>query len=241
MKISYCSDLHLEFQDIQIENKDGSEVLILAGDICPIIEKSIWEDFIHNISDEYCKIFIVTGNHEYYHGDIQDSLTDLLEITSNFKSVSVLNNNSEIYNEVEFWGSTLWTDFNKKNHSAMVHAMLYMNDYKYINRFSPEESTNYFYKTIEWLKESVQTQEKNIMISHHGPHIVCVDDRFYRSPMNPAYYANVPIDIIDKFDYWISGHSHTVMNYKLRDTKLLRNPRGYPKECPWFEIKTFEV
>ena len=36
MKISIASDLHLEFHTVELENKDGSEVLILAGDIIEI-------------------------------------------------------------------------------------------------------------------------------------------------------------------------------------------------------------
>ena len=33
MKIAVCSDLHLEFQDINIQNTENADVLILSGDI----------------------------------------------------------------------------------------------------------------------------------------------------------------------------------------------------------------
>ena len=33
MKIALCSDLHLEFQDIDLKNTEDAEVLILSGDI----------------------------------------------------------------------------------------------------------------------------------------------------------------------------------------------------------------
>ena len=33
MKIALCSDLHLEFEDINLKNTEGAEVLILSGDI----------------------------------------------------------------------------------------------------------------------------------------------------------------------------------------------------------------
>jgi predicted phosphodiesterase len=33
MKIALASDLHLEFQDINLKNTEGAEVLILSGDI----------------------------------------------------------------------------------------------------------------------------------------------------------------------------------------------------------------
>ena len=33
MKIALCSDLHLEFKDVDLKNTEGAEVLILSGDI----------------------------------------------------------------------------------------------------------------------------------------------------------------------------------------------------------------
>ena len=34
MKIALCSDLHLEFAPISLENTENAYVLILSGDIC---------------------------------------------------------------------------------------------------------------------------------------------------------------------------------------------------------------
>ena len=34
MKIAVCSDLHLEFGTISLENTENADVLILSGDIC---------------------------------------------------------------------------------------------------------------------------------------------------------------------------------------------------------------
>jgi predicted phosphodiesterase len=34
MKIAVCSDLHLEFGPISLENTENADVLILSGDIC---------------------------------------------------------------------------------------------------------------------------------------------------------------------------------------------------------------
>ena len=36
MKVAVCSDLHLEFGTISLENKDNADVLILSGDICVV-------------------------------------------------------------------------------------------------------------------------------------------------------------------------------------------------------------
>ena len=39
MKIGVCSDLHLEFGDINIKNEDNVDVLILSGDI--LVERDL--------------------------------------------------------------------------------------------------------------------------------------------------------------------------------------------------------
>ena len=33
MKIAICSDVHLEFGDLMLQNTEGAEVLVLSGDI----------------------------------------------------------------------------------------------------------------------------------------------------------------------------------------------------------------
>ena len=39
MKIGICSDLHLEFGDVNIKNEDNVDVLILSGDI--LVERDL--------------------------------------------------------------------------------------------------------------------------------------------------------------------------------------------------------
>ena len=34
MKIAVCSDIHLEFGDINLKNTENADVLVLGGDIC---------------------------------------------------------------------------------------------------------------------------------------------------------------------------------------------------------------
>ena len=47
MKIALCSDLHLEFEDIDLKNTEGAEVLVLSGDIM------IAEDLHAQINNKY--------------------------------------------------------------------------------------------------------------------------------------------------------------------------------------------
>ena len=75
MKIQYASDLHLEFE----ENRDflasnpikvAGDILVLAGDICPLIVQECAEAFWDWCEKHYDRILITPGNHEFYGTDV---------------------------------------------------------------------------------------------------------------------------------------------------------------------------
>ena len=45
MKVALCSDVHLEFGTISLENTEGADVLILSGDICVAKDVRIKDDY----------------------------------------------------------------------------------------------------------------------------------------------------------------------------------------------------
>ena len=87
MKIAICSDLHLEFGKITLENPGDVDVLILSGDICVardlmehdplgIVDfgkSSRYHTFFQNCGKEFPHVLYVAGNHEHYHGDFATS------------------------------------------------------------------------------------------------------------------------------------------------------------------------
>ena len=44
MKIAICSDLHLEFGPISLENTENAEVLILSGDILVAADLNVYAE-----------------------------------------------------------------------------------------------------------------------------------------------------------------------------------------------------
>ena len=75
MRIQYCSDLHLEFEQNSkylINNPlvVSGEILILAGDIIPLHDEFFKDSFFSFISNNYKQVFWVPGNHEFYHKDL---------------------------------------------------------------------------------------------------------------------------------------------------------------------------
>ena len=158
MKIALCSDLHLEFQDINLKNEEGAEVLILSGDIMiaedlhnhPEMNYGMYSsvnladlgrrqqtalrfrDFLKRVSFQFPHVVYIAGNHEFYHGKWKASLDHLREECAKFTNVYFLENDIKVINEVSFIGATLWTDCNKGD-PLTLHALTdMMNDYRII-------------------------------------------------------------------------------------------------------------
>ena len=65
MRICYISDLHLEFRDGIFDINNEADILILSGDIGNPYE-DIYMNFLIKVSNNFDKIILITGNHEYY-------------------------------------------------------------------------------------------------------------------------------------------------------------------------------
>ena len=89
MKISYGSDIHLEFGYLDPVNKDNANVLVLAGDIC--VERTFLnnrcEEFFNKCSDEFEHVIYLVGNHEYYHGKFEEVIPFLKKKLEHRKNI----------------------------------------------------------------------------------------------------------------------------------------------------------
>ncbi len=157
LKLAVCSDLHLEFGDIDLKNDEGADVLILSGDILiaqdlhdhpepdtpysPEIVKTLgsrqlkaqlYRDFFKRCSLQFPHVIYIAGNHEFYHGKFIGSLQDLRNECDKFSNVYFLENDCKKINDVTFIGSTLWTDMNKGDPLTLHTVGDMMNDFRII-------------------------------------------------------------------------------------------------------------
>lgn len=157
MRIALASDLHLEFEDINLVNDGGAGVLILSGDICiandlhdhpapsdpPTPSDNIrlgsrqtcayrFRGFFDRVSKEFPHVVVVAGNHEFYHGKWVASLEHLREEHARHPNIHFLERDTVDIDGVIFVGGTLWTDCNKGD-PLTLHALTdMMQDYNCI-------------------------------------------------------------------------------------------------------------
>lgn len=138
MKIAVGSDIHLEFGDLEFDNRDQSQVLILSGDIMlaqdmhdhpdsvKLIQAQImgtlgsrqaqalrFREFLRRASESFEHVVYVAGNHEFYHGKWVQNVDDLRKECAAFPNVHFLERDTITIDGVLFVGGTLWTDMNR--------------------------------------------------------------------------------------------------------------------------------
>lgn len=146
MRISYCSDLHLEFGSTTLFNFDDAEVLVLAGDICTGVDlhhhdpngilnarfSDRYHAFFQECSRNFKHVIYVLGNHEYYNGDFAKMVDNIREKLAYLKNIYVLDRDVKKIGDVTFIGSTLWTDMNNGDPLTLFHLKKKMNDFNCI-------------------------------------------------------------------------------------------------------------
>jgi len=236
MKIKVLSDLHLEFGDL---DPGTGDVLVLAGDICVASEldnNDQYSDRYLNFFDKcvagYNKVFYTLGNHEHYDGDIQETLSTLERHLPS--SISILQNQSELYDGVHFVGSTLWTDFDNANPMTMLTCQEGMSDYHVItnNRvpLTTKDTLRLHDESVAWLTQAIPTlRGKVIVFTHHAPSRQSFAPRYRSSQFKGAYCTDLShlIEINPNIEMWVHGHIHSSVNYKVGETMIVSNPRGY--------------
>ena len=162
MKISYLSDLHLEFINWPDFSKEsGGDVLLLAGDITTAAmfrpnrtdadvkkHSKYLKKFKTDLIDKYDAVYMVMGNHEHYNSIFKNTKQDLLDgfAKHDLTKIRILDNDSVKIGDWTLFGATLWTDFNRADPFTMYVVEKGMNDYKLIGKEDVSDM-NYFNRT----------------------------------------------------------------------------------------------
>lgn len=241
MKIHYCSDLHLNKSPFEYPNMHG-DVLILAGDICPINEYDLYfKDLLEDIVEKYEHILYIMGNHEFYYGDITD-IDKAREYVKPYTNVKILQNESIIIDDIQFLGGTCWTNFNNLDSSTMMNATKRVNDFNRTT-YHGHQLTCYDWLELHnaftnFIRDTDTFTYPNIVITHHSPTALTSSEKFKHNITNGCYCANLEY-YMGGIDYWFHGHQHYGIDLELDRCKIKSNSRGYPNEECYqiFEVK----
>ena len=252
-KFRILSDLHLEHGGFTIPygEKDYTTVLILAGDICNFSKRMSFSGFFQDACDQFKHVILVPGNHEYYSSSLTVGVTKFLSLLNLDcmdrqlrmpKNLTVLNQDTMVFDDVAVIGATCWTSFRNGNPIIMNSARSMMNDYNYIRyggadgyerRLTPEHVLQIYGNHSKYVFDQIAIEKaagrKVIVVTHHAPSHESVHD-IYRveGDINELYANHFEYRIADtKPDYWIHGHIHMACEYKIEDTTVICNPRGY--------------
>lgn len=184
MKLAICSDLHLELEDLQIENTEGADVLVLAGDIfeavvmktpspaepdpvltIPGSKKEMakrYRDFIRRASKEFPHVVAVAGNHEFYDGKWLSTFDILRREYGAYENVHYLEKDAVYLGDIKFVGGTLWTDMNGGDFLTMEFIREKMNDYRLIRhdghgytKLRPSHTLQRHRETLDFFKRAI--------------------------------------------------------------------------------------
>jgi len=235
MKIQILSDLHIEFEDHHYI-ECNCDVVVLAGDI-HVKERGVnWA--LENIKGT--PVIFVLGNHEFYEKTYPKLIDHLKELTQNTK-IHILEKDVITISEVNFIGTTLWTDFELLGDPRIAgyECQQVMTGYKKIRKlpgYSKLRSLDtaiYHKQSKDWLETELEQRvgENNVVVTHHGPSMRSEPD-YYREDIITSAYVSDLEDLIMRYqpNAWIHGHLHNSSDYVIGSTRILCNPKGYPSE-----------
>lgn len=240
MKIQIYSDLHLEFSEF-VPSPINADLVILAGDIGVQAKGVKWANEAFK-----CPVIYVSGNHEYYKGHIDRTLTKMRNLAA--PNVHILENEVFVWGQTRFLGTTAWTDFSSTGDvmAGSNMAWQWMNDFQVIRadasyrRLRPDDLVSRNQKARAWLTEELAQpfDGKTVVITHHAPTPSVAGDK-NNGHLTAAYTNHWP-DLIEQADLWVFGHTHRAIDVELAGCRVVSNPRGYPGERTGFQAG-FEV
>ena len=154
--LQYISDIHLESQSEFPLLPVRSKNLALIGDIGNPF-KNNYADFLKYTSDNYERVFIVAGNHEYWHhGKTHQIVNDQIHsIVQKLSNVEYLNNSQTELNNYIILGTTLWTP----------------NNYPFLHQ-----------ECLSWLNKSIEKNynKKIIVLTHYLPSFKLIIPKYWK-------------------------------------------------------------
>lgn len=258
MRINLVSDLHVDISGNggYVPPPVDADVTVVAGDaMAPgtLALRAVRDLY----PDRGRPLIYVPGNHDYYshHDQKQPALKTTYErcraempaIAAEL-GITLLDDAVVEIDGVRFVGSTLWTDFSARPvyvpfEEAIREAARGMNDYKLIkvgagrskDQLRPRDTIAAHKAARAFIERELATPfdgHDSVIITHHAPS--------YRSLMlRGLSFNNLDWCYASNLEHlmhgtaapalWLHGHVHVNRDYTVGNTRIVANPRGYPR------------
>jgi DNA repair exonuclease SbcCD nuclease subunit len=264
VKIHYCSDIHLEFGALDFakaEFPEHGELLILAGDIT--LTKALQDDddrpqgygrlmiasreFFRECNKRFERVVYFPGNHEAYGDDYGAFVKRVTWLGEDRPAIFGHGGVVELNSKYNLFYAPLWTDLNGGK------AKPALNDYRLVRSVDGPVIT--YAETREWHQATMKAltaavalgaPKKWVVATHHCPHEGCLNSERYGLDGNTehGYYTDLTdfITARPEITDWICGHTHVRREFKVHETQIRMNCRGYVGDtAQGFTLGSFEI
>ncbi|MCE4222132.1 metallophosphoesterase [Methylobacterium sp. C25] len=242
------SDLHLGGThplDLTLPEHD---VVVIAGDVDERLADRVLP-WLHNRFDR--PLVYVPGNHCYWHGraSYQSQLADARELAAASGIHLLAEGDVAEIAGVRFVGATLWTDWSIRPgarglaQSTASDRNTGMRDVRRIRWRRGPGDYSAFHPSISGGLHAEQRRRidaalavpfagRTVVVTHHAPHERSLRGGEWRELLDAAYASDLSSILQGPHapDLWIHGHIHESRDYRVGETRIVCNPRGYVTE-----------
>lgn len=244
--IDICSDLHIQSlcNVYSAFFNNPGDMLVIAGDISSFYYYQDLIPFFKRVNDTWKYTLVIPGNHEFYGEQYFLGLSKIKNFFDHFDNIHYIDNQFIQIDGIYFIGSILWTNMDGNNPIVKLKCKFGINDYNYIRwdenpgesliKITPENVVKLFYRNVQFLEDSLTLLKsyKCVVITHHSPSYRSVADKYKDDLLNGGFVNNLESMIVNypNVELWIHGHVHDAFDYKIRQCRVVCNPKGYAHE-----------
>lgn len=222
MKLQFCSDLHQDHYNQTLQIPVVAPNLALIGDIGSAFHTNLYR-FLDNISHEFERVFLIPGNHEYYHHTISETDVRLEELCLDL-DIELLQKKTVEVDGVLISGCTLWSD-------ATEEGFHKTNDRQWIKNFGRQEMVSLHKDHLSFLQEEcVKNKTKpHVFLTHYAP-LFDMNGIYQNGPNNCMFATNLEYMFQPPLKYWLCGHVHQNITSIKNGIPCISNCFGDPEE-----------
>lgn len=257
IRINIVSDLHVDIERNGLDGMPhiDADVTVVAGDAAApgtLALRRVREMY----PDRDRPLIYVPGNHDFYsfhdkhHAELKTTWEEqrarMPEVAEDLGLI-LLDDAAVEIGGVLFVGATLWTDFMTRPPYVMFGdavrgATKQMNDYRTIktgagrskDRLLPRQTIEAHKASVAYIEKALAERpagQDAVVITHmapsprsllHWPTITDLD-WCYASDLERLMIGDAAPEL------WLHGHVHSNRDYRVGDTRVVCNPRGYPE------------